>query len=435
MSAAVKKTLQSGEWSEKKDPKSGKTYYVNKVTKQTTWDLEKELAKAPSSAASGKKGGPRTVADVLALGEWTEKKDAKSGKTYYFHKATKKTTWDLAKELGLEAGVASSPTAASTDGGDGGHGGGSIAEQIRAIVASGEWSEKKDAKTGKTYYVNKTTKKTTWDLVKQLGLKEPTAAAGSAAAKKPKRNYDAGQAIKSGEWRETADYQGEKYFVNTVTGETTAELKLFLEIQQAIDEGEFAGGAEEAAQPDPISTAGQASGEDAINDWVSIMLHAPGHPAAAERVVQPYLDETTVHARVTANSALASQIKDQQEIAALRARNTELEAALEAHQKEVHQLQCAVFYGMGSAAHGYAPPGLDPLHANSVTEPNSLTTRVHELERLVRSLQGHNRGLQAQLEASRRNAHHVATACTECAERDPWRRLMTVAAAEQRRPL
>eukprot|EP00760_Papus_ankaliazontas_P033504 PhM_4_TR6365/c0_g1_i1/m.100584 len=44
-SAEAKRALSSGEWREMKDPKSGRPYYVNVKTKQTTWDLAAELAK------------------------------------------------------------------------------------------------------------------------------------------------------------------------------------------------------------------------------------------------------------------------------------------------------------------------------------------------------------------------------------------------------
>ncbi|KAF8301785.1 hypothetical protein TcYC6_0050980 [Trypanosoma cruzi] len=42
---AVRAALESGVWREKKDPKSGKTYYVNVQTRVSVWNLAKELAR------------------------------------------------------------------------------------------------------------------------------------------------------------------------------------------------------------------------------------------------------------------------------------------------------------------------------------------------------------------------------------------------------
>ncbi|KEG10957.1 hypothetical protein DQ04_03111020 [Trypanosoma grayi] len=44
---AVRAALASGAWREKKDPKSGRTYYVNAQTRTSVWNLAKELAKIP----------------------------------------------------------------------------------------------------------------------------------------------------------------------------------------------------------------------------------------------------------------------------------------------------------------------------------------------------------------------------------------------------
>ena len=42
----VREMIRSGQWKEQKDEKTGRVYYFNPKTKQTTWDLKKELRKA-----------------------------------------------------------------------------------------------------------------------------------------------------------------------------------------------------------------------------------------------------------------------------------------------------------------------------------------------------------------------------------------------------
>eukprot|EP00742_Colponemidia_sp_Colp-10_P029108 GILJ01036854.1.p2 GENE.GILJ01036854.1~~GILJ01036854.1.p2 ORF type:complete len:180 (-),score=31.93 GILJ01036854.1:40-528(-) len=39
----AQQALASGVWAAKQDPKTGKTYFVNKATRKSTWNLEKQL--------------------------------------------------------------------------------------------------------------------------------------------------------------------------------------------------------------------------------------------------------------------------------------------------------------------------------------------------------------------------------------------------------
>ena len=74
-------------------------------------------------AFSSAKGSPtanetkvKAIEDALALGIWKAVKDESSGKTYYYHTISQKTTWDLEKELlGVTTGAAASaPTSSPT---------------------------------------------------------------------------------------------------------------------------------------------------------------------------------------------------------------------------------------------------------------------------------------------------------------------------------
>jgi hypothetical protein len=80
-------------WKEVVDKNSGKTYYVNRQTKATTWDRPPEL---DAAGGGGGGGGGNAV--------WKEVVDKNSGKTYYVNRQTKAPTWDRPPELdgGLE---------------------------------------------------------------------------------------------------------------------------------------------------------------------------------------------------------------------------------------------------------------------------------------------------------------------------------------------
>ncbi len=62
-------------WFEKKDAVTGKSFYYNKETKQTTW------------------ARPRVEQGPPLPENWKEKYDRSTGKFFYYNKATGETTW------------------------------------------------------------------------------------------------------------------------------------------------------------------------------------------------------------------------------------------------------------------------------------------------------------------------------------------------------
>lgn len=87
-------------WKETVDPKTKKTYWYHRETKETTW-TKPTIASKPKQTLSDLPEG------------WTEYKaapDAKTGqvKTYFHHKATNQTTWKRPQKV-TTSGTASEP--------------------------------------------------------------------------------------------------------------------------------------------------------------------------------------------------------------------------------------------------------------------------------------------------------------------------------------
>eukprot|EP00760_Papus_ankaliazontas_P004982 PhM_4_TR12310/c0_g1_i1/m.1640 len=131
----------TSDWKEMKD-KSGKTYYYNTKTKKTTWTIPSN--KDDNSNSNNNVNTTPTAVTASQASDWKEMKD-KSGKTYYYNTKTKKTVWNLEKELASSSSSPSSPSMTHT------------ADTIKS-----KWKELKDKK-GRTYYYNTETKQTTWD--------------------------------------------------------------------------------------------------------------------------------------------------------------------------------------------------------------------------------------------------------------------------------
>ena len=67
-------------------------------------DFEEEEGGAQPASATPRvvTPAPNAVEQALASGIWKRQYDATSGKHYYYHVLTRKTTWDLYQELGVQ---------------------------------------------------------------------------------------------------------------------------------------------------------------------------------------------------------------------------------------------------------------------------------------------------------------------------------------------
>jgi len=172
-------------WTEVTDKKTGKTYYYNKNTKKTSWkrpEPEEEDIPEPE---------PEPEEDELPPG-WTEVTDKKTGKTYYYNKNTKKTSW---KRPEPEEEI---PEPEEEE-----------APEPEEDELPPGWTEVTDKKTGKTYYYNKNTKKTSW--------KRPEPEPEEEEIPEPEEEDD----LPPG-WTEVTDKKtGKTYYYNKNTKKTT----------------------------------------------------------------------------------------------------------------------------------------------------------------------------------------------------------------------
>ena len=198
--------MGASDWREVKDKASGKTYYYNKVTKKTSWKRPAEMDEAAPAAAA-----------PAAKSDWKELKDKASGKTYYYNKATKATSWKKPADFGGAAAASPSPAA--------------TAKKPAAAAAGGlppNWREVKDKASGKVYYYNSKTKKTSWKKPAPEAGAEPAAAAAASpkTPKKKKKKEVAPAGPLPPNWKEVKDPgSGKTYFYNQVTKKTSWKKK------------------------------------------------------------------------------------------------------------------------------------------------------------------------------------------------------------------
>ena len=134
----------SGDWVETTDPTSGKTYYFNSKTNETSWTK-------PNSSTVVEESATTAQHNVDGDNDWSETIDPSSGKTYYYNNKTGETSWEKP----------SSNTSNDTDNT-------TSATAHNEASQDSSWVEATDPASGNIYYYNSETGETSWDRPSEL---------------------------------------------------------------------------------------------------------------------------------------------------------------------------------------------------------------------------------------------------------------------------
>ena len=172
-------------WKVKTQKSSGRRYYVNSVTKETTWTNPGDaFLIIASKGAAPMKNVKQHLAQLQPESGgrvWKVKVQKSSGRRYYVNKVTKETTWKNPGDRFLILSAKSAGPSSS-----------SSSSQRRV------WNVKVDKKSGRTYYVNTVTKKTSWKSPGDAFIVQKAASGGvareSAAAVAARKETEAAAA-------------------------------------------------------------------------------------------------------------------------------------------------------------------------------------------------------------------------------------------------
>ncbi|GBG27452.1 Unconventional myosin-VIIa [Hondaea fermentalgiana] len=143
---ATKARRIGGDWVESTDPQTGKVYFANLKTRETSWTMPEEVKrfqeesvkkqKAAAARAAEQEKAKSSGSSKKPENAWLERTDPKSGRPYYYNPYLKQTSWTKPDDV----------AASATGAGDG----------------KGAWVARIDPRTNRTYYYNQVTRMTSW---------------------------------------------------------------------------------------------------------------------------------------------------------------------------------------------------------------------------------------------------------------------------------
>lgn len=133
------------------DESTGKIYYYNIETEETTWDLPNELLDNDDNKEQH--GNNKNDKNV-----WKSTIDKSTGKTYYYNKITKETVWKCPKELLEEKKENNNKIKNDSNNNKANNDNNKEDDDNNDL-----WKSTIDKSTGKIYWYNKITKETTWN--------------------------------------------------------------------------------------------------------------------------------------------------------------------------------------------------------------------------------------------------------------------------------
>mmetsp|Transcript_24752 Transcript_24752/g.72588 ORF Transcript_24752/g.72588 Transcript_24752/m.72588 type:complete len:799 (-) Transcript_24752:82-2478(-) len=248
-----------GDWVANTDPNTGKTYYANLTTKETTWEWPKDVPKpgeasADAGASDAGAGGAATAAAAGdgggTGGDWREVTDPGTGRKYYHNRVTGETSWTPPPEF----------TTASA----------SASDEAGPESVAANWQSKQDQSTMRMYYYNTVTRSTTWEKPACLDKEESSAAesapaveaaAANAAPEPPAAGAAASETPpQAGEEADTLIVEEpEPVIMGRGRAETVSSKLAALKQMKIEDENEDQAGAGAAAAAEQSPTGGGAA--------------------------------------------------------------------------------------------------------------------------------------------------------------------------------
>ena len=166
-----------GEWQEMLDESSGRSYFYNPATEETSW--ENPYLKEQQHTVSNATDGSATIDGASDWGLYTDE----SGTSYYYNSATEETSWEApdgfegtSEAVDLSANVEYTGTNGMLVDADY-----LDASGVGATVtaAASDWVEQWDEDSGMAFYFNTATNETQWEMPADLLAQAELAVAGA----------------------------------------------------------------------------------------------------------------------------------------------------------------------------------------------------------------------------------------------------------------